>query len=55
MVVVAVAKLESLNYSTQEKNKRSSANDEKGPMVNMMWIALLEVGSIFFGLTSTLA
>lgn len=55
MVVVAAAEeLEHLIYNRTGKNKTSNANNEKGWKVNGMWIALPEVGSIFFGLTSTL-
>ena len=56
MAVAAGTELEepACNRNRTGKNKTPNANNEKGWKVNGMWVAMLEVGSIFFGLTSTL-
>lgn len=54
MAVAEGTELEEPACNRTGKNTTSNANNEEGRKVNGMWIAFLEVGSIFFGLTSTL-
>ena len=53
-----VAEFENWRYNLLEKNDTSNTNAKQGlnslPSECKMWLFLLEVGSIFFGLTSTL-